>query len=188
MASRPGRGSAMAVINLFCAERAGACVGRCAGQKPCGARHVQGVHSKTSRVYTYALHATPLHIQHKMRSRTRAIRPAHPTHPAQSNGSNGYSCAEQIQSTAHPAQTTPMTRPSGSLRSDMPQTAAFIDALRDVFGAPQINAAIKSGINGAGTFYACENGREIGSMGSAPTLSISGDDLLAHLPPKKEKK
>lgn len=56
-----------------------------------------------------------------------------------------------------------MTKPTGSLRESMPQTAAIIDELREAFGAPGINAAIKAGIDGRPTFYARENGLEIGS-------------------------
>lgn len=53
-----------------------------------------------------------------------------------------------------------MTKP---LRQSMPETAAFIDAMRDAFGADMINAAIRAGIDGQPTFYACENGQEIGT-------------------------
>ena len=50
-----------------------------------------------------------------------------------------------------------------SLREEMPAVTAFIDDLRQAFGAAQINAAIKAGIDGQPTFYASENGREIGT-------------------------
>lgn len=53
-----------------------------------------------------------------------------------------------------------MTKP---LRQAMPETAAFIDAMRDAFGAEMINAAIKAGIDGQPTFHASENGQEIGT-------------------------
>lgn len=53
-----------------------------------------------------------------------------------------------------------MTKP---LRQSMPETAAFIDAMRDAFGAEMINAAIKAGIDGQPTFYASENGQQIGT-------------------------
>jgi len=66
-----------------------------------------------------------------------------------------------------------MTKP---LRHSMPETAAFIDAMRDAFGAEMINAAIKAGIDGQPTFWASENGQEIGtrapySAGKAIKLS-----------------
>lgn len=45
----------------------------------------------------------------------------------------------------------------------MPETAAFIDAMRDAFGPENINPSIKAGIDGQPTFYARENGQEIGT-------------------------
>ena len=50
-----------------------------------------------------------------------------------------------------------------NLREQMPQTTAFIDALRAAFGADVINPSIKSGMNGQPTFYASENGIEVGT-------------------------
>ncbi|NYT59445.1 hypothetical protein H0A65_10995 [Alcaligenaceae bacterium] len=50
-----------------------------------------------------------------------------------------------------------------SMRVDMPQTAAFIDSLREAFGADMINEQIRQGIKGAATFYARENGHELGT-------------------------
>ena len=52
---------------------------------------------------------------------------------------------------------------SKNLRAEMPETAAFIDACRAAFGAEQINASIKAGLAGQPTFYARENGHEIGT-------------------------
>lgn len=50
-----------------------------------------------------------------------------------------------------------------NLREAMPLTTGFIDALRAAFGADAINPSIKSGINGQPTFYATENGIEVGT-------------------------
>ena len=50
-----------------------------------------------------------------------------------------------------------------SLREDMPYTAGLIDQMRDAFGADVINPAIKGGLSGDGSYYAKENGIEIGS-------------------------
>lgn len=50
-----------------------------------------------------------------------------------------------------------------SLRAAMPVTAAWIDSLRAAFGADQIDPSIKAGMKGARTFYAKENGHEIGN-------------------------
>lgn len=47
-------------------------------------------------------------------------------------------------------------------REIMPQTAAWLDELRAVFGADDINAAIKAGMAGQATFWASENGHTLG--------------------------
>jgi hypothetical protein len=53
---------------------------------------------------------------------------------------------------------------SGDLRLSMPQTTAFIDAMREVFGVDEVNAQIRQGMRGhRGFFYAKENGHEIGT-------------------------
>lgn len=50
-----------------------------------------------------------------------------------------------------------------NLRKQMPQTAAFIDVLREAFGAAGIDASIRDGIRGhANRFHAVENGIEVG--------------------------
>lgn len=50
-----------------------------------------------------------------------------------------------------------------SLRDQMPQTAAIIDAMRDAFGAAGINAAIAAGMRGEpDRFYAREGELEVG--------------------------
>jgi len=60
-----------------------------------------------------------------------------------------------------------MTKP---LRQAMPTVAAWIDALRDAFGAEEINAAIKAGIDGQPTFYAAEGGQQIGTKLSSAAV------------------
>jgi len=52
---------------------------------------------------------------------------------------------------------------SGSMRDRMPATAAFIDDLREAFGAGQIDGAIRSGMKGRPHFWASENGNTIGT-------------------------
>lgn len=52
---------------------------------------------------------------------------------------------------------------SKSLRDEMPQTAAFIDSMRNLFGAESINQQIRAGLNGEPTFYAKEGGHELGT-------------------------
>lgn len=49
-----------------------------------------------------------------------------------------------------------------NLRIEMPQTAAWIDELRTVFGKDQIVPSIRAGMEGGSAFYACENGYELG--------------------------
>ena len=56
-----------------------------------------------------------------------------------------------------------MNAPQKPLRQAMPETAAFIDALREAFGADTINDAIRAGMQGGSDFHAIENGHEIGS-------------------------
>jgi hypothetical protein len=62
---------------------------------------------------------------------------------------------------------------TGSLREIMPTTAAFIDQMRDVFGAADVNAAIKSGLNGQETFYAAEAGLTLGTKGTGCAVPIT---------------
>ena len=52
---------------------------------------------------------------------------------------------------------------SKPLRQTMPTIAALIDDLRAAFGAECINQSIKAGIDGQPTFWARENGIEIGT-------------------------
>lgn len=75
------------------------------------------------------------------------------------------------------------------LREEMPLVAAFIDEVREAFGAPQINASIKAGIDGQPTFYASEKGREIGTESPPGGAVFFGDTLyLASRDSGEEKK
>jgi hypothetical protein len=47
------------------------------------------------------------------------------------------------------------------MRDSMPETAAFIDSMRQAFGAEEMNAAMKRGL-AEGTFWAVENGHVVG--------------------------
>jgi len=67
---------------------------------------------------------------------------------------------------------------SKTLRLSMPHTAAWIDALRVAFGATQVDSAIRAGIDGQPTFYASENGQEIGTQCPPAAHSYSADQLL----------
>lgn len=64
-----------------------------------------------------------------------------------------------------------MTKP---MRLAMPTVARWIDDLRAAWGTEQIDQAIRAGMNGQPTFYAAENGQQIGSRPSpAPENIIS---------------
>ncbi len=49
------------------------------------------------------------------------------------------------------------------LRELMPTTTAFIDECREAFGVDMVNQQIKLGMRGAQSFYASENGQEVGT-------------------------
>ena len=50
-----------------------------------------------------------------------------------------------------------------SMREQMPQVAAIIDAFREAFGAEVVDAAIRRGMRGGQGFHATENGHEVGT-------------------------
>lgn len=52
---------------------------------------------------------------------------------------------------------------SKGLRETMPEIAAWIDRMRDAFGAEVINEAIRAGLAGEPSFHALERGVEIGT-------------------------
>lgn len=81
-----------------------------------------------------------------------------------------------------------MTKP---LRQQMPAVAAWIDQMRAAFGADPINDAIRAGIDGQPTFYASENGSEIGTRFTPdPVKTINGLDIHVGplYPAKKDKR
>lgn len=54
-------------------------------------------------------------------------------------------------------------RKKGWMRDKMPETAAFIDKMREAFGEIEVNQVIKRGMKGEPVFYAEENGHRIGT-------------------------
>jgi hypothetical protein len=62
-----------------------------------------------------------------------------------------------------------------SMREQMPETAAFIDAMRNVFGKDAIDGQIKRGMRGEPMFWATENGHTIGTK-VLPIKEESGDE------------
>ncbi|MBZ0105426.1 MAG: hypothetical protein K8H84_07315 [Sulfuricella denitrificans] len=65
-----------------------------------------------------------------------------------------------------------------NLRAQMPITAAWIDSLREAFGADQVDPSIKSGMKGSSAFYASENGIELGRQDGRTGVSLA-DMVLA---------
>lgn len=66
------------------------------------------------------------------------------------------------------------------LREAMPETTAFVDAMREAFGEQLINDAISAGMQGQSTFWARENGIEVGQQwheDPARTVSLADIDL-----------
>lgn len=50
----------------------------------------------------------------------------------------------------------------------MPELAAFVQQLRDAFGDATIDEAVQRGKAGEPCFYACENGRAVGTASPSP--------------------
>lgn len=65
-----------------------------------------------------------------------------------------------------------------NLRESMPLVAALIDEMREAFGAEEINAQIKLGMQGAQTFHASENGIEVGTRFADPVKYITLDKMV----------
>lgn len=64
------------------------------------------------------------------------------------------------------------------LRQTMPTVAAWIDELRDAFGTDMVNDAIRAGMDGQPTFFARENGHEVGTRAPySADRSVSGADV-----------
>ena len=65
-----------------------------------------------------------------------------------------------------------------NLRKTMPHTAAFIDACRGAFGVEAVNTSIRAGMQGQQTFWASENGVEIGTKIPKPTRYVDGNTMV----------
>ena len=67
-----------------------------------------------------------------------------------------------------------MTKPK-PLRQTMPTVAAWVDGLREAFGADAINPAIRNGAAGGSYFFAEENGHAIGceAMPGSHVVSVA---------------
>jgi hypothetical protein len=59
------------------------------------------------------------------------------------------------------------------MREQMPQTAALIDAFRHEFGVAGVNESIRRGMKGEATFWARENGHEVGTRDQRPGVTVA---------------
>lgn len=73
-----------------------------------------------------------------------------------------------------------MTKNSGSMRDKMPETAKFLDELREVFGAERLNETIRRQVHGGEDlgFWASEAGHTVGKrkndgVGVSPVVDWS---------------
>ena len=73
---------------------------------------------------------------------------------------------------------------SKPLRQTMPTVAAWIDDLREAFGADAINAAIRNGMAGGTHFHAEENGHTLGCEAMPGGVEVGLRDMVV-LPAKK---
>jgi hypothetical protein len=66
------------------------------------------------------------------------------------------------------------------MRETMPQVTEWVDEWRAVFGAEEINASIRAGLAGQPTFWACENGVEVGTKDTRTGIPLS--DIVIEAP------
>lgn len=79
-----------------------------------------------------------------------------------------------------------MSQPQAKpLRQTMPTVAAWVDQLREAFGADAINPAIRNGVAGGAGFYATENGQTIGSEAMPGRYVVSLADMVTSQPSVK---
>ena len=79
-------------------------------------------------------------------------------------------------------ETQPVSAKPKNMRAAMPEVTAWIDGLRDAFGADDINAAIKAGMSGVPGFCAREAGHAVGTPPSQRGTDISADQLVIRRP------
>lgn len=63
----------------------------------------------------------------------------------------------------------------GSMRDQMPITAAWIDELRQAFGKESIDGQIRKAMRGEPVFFASENGHTVGTA-SPPRVRVQWDE------------
>jgi len=70
---------------------------------------------------------------------------------------------------------------AGQLRQTMPTITAWLDDMRQAFGAETINAAIRGGVAGRPTFFAEEGGVSVGTPRPAAYGTCSADEYITLL-------
>lgn len=111
----------------------------------------------------------PAEIRGYTHARARAHLYTHPScngHPDTSSTGAALRCPvhKKEADTAGHLAWEPDTVSAKSMRDAMPQTAAFVDALRETFGREGIDQSIRAGMAGVpGKFHAIEAGHEIGT-------------------------
>lgn len=66
----------------------------------------------------------------------------------------------------------------------MPQTAEFIDVMREKFGEDDVNLQIKRSMKGGATFYAKENGHEFGVRDMRESVPVT---IVPHVEIKRSR-
>lgn len=74
------------------------------------------------------------------------------------------------------------------LRQTMPTVAAWVDELREAFGADGINAAIRNGVAGGAAFYATENGHSIGCESMLGGHVVTAADMVLAKPEQEARR
>jgi hypothetical protein len=65
------------------------------------------------------------------------------------------------------------------MKDQMPICAAFVAECRELFGAESINPEIRKGMHGEPTFYASENGHELGTKDTRQGLALTHIEINA---------
>lgn len=106
----------------------------------------------------------------KSSSRARKYNPANHVNPVTSLINQGF---RHIRVALEPCKTLIkwIAMSKKSLREDMPHVTVFIDSLRAAFGTEMIDKQIRRGMRGEPTFWASENGIEVGTR-SNPEIPL----------------
>jgi len=73
-------------------------------------------------------------------------------------------------------------KPRRTMREAMPKAFAFIEDLREAFGADEINAIVKVGLSGVPVFRAVEAGHEIGTPLPPEGRGVTAAQMVIEVP------